>query len=83
MKWAKSRCRFNPVIGWFNTLTLLFFHFSKDPDYEDNFIRPELNKRLLDEFKAELNGSDVIRNQYREKILSIVKNGSKVPNFTE
>ncbi|CAF0859038.1 unnamed protein product [Brachionus calyciflorus] len=50
---------------------------NKDPEYEDSFIRPEISKKLSDEFKDELNKNEVIRNQFRDKILSIVKNGSK------
>lgn len=34
-----------------------------------------MNKRLYDEFKLQ---DDVIRNQFKDKILYIVKNGSKV-----
>jgi hypothetical protein len=52
---------------------------SKDPDYEDNYIKPEISKKLSDEFPDELNKSDVmIRNQFRDKILYIVKNAKKV-----
>ena len=50
---------------------------SKDPDYEDNYIKPELYKKLASEFEEEFTKSDVNRNQIRDKILSIVKNGSK------
>lgn len=51
---------------------------SKDPDYEDSYIKPELAKKLLDEFSDDLNKNDVLRNKYRDKILSIVRNGTKV-----
>ena len=61
--------------GW-----LLFqsVYFSKDQDHEDNFVKPEILKRLSSEFSDDLNNNDFVRNQYRDKILSIVKNGTKV-----
>lgn len=54
---------------------------SKDIDHEENYIRPELSKKLLDEFKDDLSKNEVVRNQYRDKIMSIAKNGSKVSEF--
>lgn len=51
---------------------------SKESSYEDNFIKPEISKKLNDEFNDELGTKDVLRNQYRDKILSIVKNATKV-----
>ena len=50
---------------------------NKDPEYEHNYIKQEVSKRLLDEFNEELKENDLIRNQYRDKILFIVKNSSK------
>ncbi len=41
-------------------------------------MKPELSKKLLEEFKDELSRNDIVRNTYRDKILSIVKNGIKV-----
>jgi hypothetical protein len=55
-----------------------FLLLSKDPDYEESYIRPELSKKLLEEFNDDLNKNDVLRNKYRDKILFIVKNGTKV-----
>ncbi|RNA27855.1 transient receptor potential cation channel subfamily M member 2-like isoform X2 [Brachionus plicatilis] len=49
---------------------------NKDIDHEENFIRPELSKKLLDEFKDDLSKNEVVRNQYRDKIMSIAKNSS-------
>ena len=50
---------------------------NKDQEYEDNYIKQELSKKLLEEFNDELKENDIIRNQYRDKILYIVKNSSK------
>ena len=50
---------------------------NKDPSYEDSFIRPEIAKKLLNEFNDELGTNDVMRNLFRDKIISIVKNASK------
>lgn len=41
-------------------------------------MKPEISKKLLDQFYDELNKNDVVRNQFRDKILYIVKNASKV-----
>ena len=51
---------------------------SKDPAYEDNYIKPELSRKLLNEFKDELDKNDFLRNQFRDKVISIVKNASTV-----
>ena len=40
-------------------------------------MKPEILKKLAIEFSDDLNNNDFVRNQYRDKIFSIVKNGSK------
>jgi len=51
---------------------------NRDQDYEDSFVKPEILKKLLSEFTEDLINNDFIRNQYRDKIISIIKNGIKV-----
>ena len=36
-----------------------------------------MSKKLNEEFKDDFKENDVLRNKYRDKILSIVKNGTK------
>lgn len=50
---------------------------NKDPEYEDNFIKPEISKKLMEEFNDELSKNDMIRNQFRDKVISIVKSSFK------
>lgn len=41
-------------------------------------MRPEISKKLTDEFKDDFANNDLLRNKYRDKVLTIVKKASKV-----
>ena len=51
---------------------------SKDLDYQESYIRAEISKKLNDEFKNEFYKNDHLRNNYIDKILTIVKKAIRV-----
>lgn len=50
---------------------------NKDPAYEENYIKPEIAKKLYDEFSDELSKNELLKGKYRDKVLYIIKNGKK------
>jgi hypothetical protein len=48
------------------------FYFRNDKEYEDNYLKVELARRLLEEYPA-LKDNNVKRNEIRDHIISIIK----------
>jgi hypothetical protein len=48
----------------------------RNSDFEDA-LKPEITRLLLEEFNEELSKNDILRNIYRDKILSIVSKSIK------